>query len=430
MTRLGPTTLRGRVALMSGLSSALAAALVASVVVILAQRMALAQEDAHLLDAARVFAFELRTRSEEPRVLIEDEVRELADTGIQIAVFAGTRRVGGSPKLSPQAADHCQENASLRTCALSTERLTVVTGRAATPLADHRRATLLAALFATALTALLGALVSLALARRVVRPLEHLRRRVEQVPSDDPGSADLGPMTHLTEVDTLRESLSVALSHLGAALQLAQRFASDAAHELRTPLTAIIGELDLALERGPGEGRGELVRAQRVAGRLASLVERLLILARSQARLEKVEEIDLLDLVEDAIEAVAPEARGRVRVAAVSLAVRGDAPLLLAMISNALENSLKFSAGPVTVGITSHARCAVISLEDEGPGVPVEERERVFAAFYRTRASRASDVPGHGIGLALIAHVVGLHGGSARFVERALGARLELELPV
>ncbi len=83
----------------------------------------------------------------------------------------------------------------------------------------------------------------------------------------------------------------------------------------------------------------------------------------------------------------------------------------------------------MVVSIGRAERRVLVTIDDDGPGIPEDEQVRVFAAFYRTRASRAGPIPGHGIGLALIAHVAALHGGTARFEDCARGTRLEIALP-
>ena len=102
--------------------------------------------------------------------------------------------------------------------------------------------------------------------------------------------------------------------------------------------------------------------------------------------------------------------------------VRGDGTLLRALVSNALDNALKFSRGNVVVSASHDAHACVVSVVDDGPGIPDEERARVFGAFYRTAASRASGAMGHGVGLALIAHVAAAHGGTAEFMPTTAGA--------
>jgi len=417
------------VALTSALCIAASGALVAAIVVVLADRMTRGQEDAHLRDAAAVLIYELGARDEGPEYLAEDETLELASTGVLIALFDGEKRLGGSDQLQWHAPDTCLERGIMRSCARAAGPYTVVTARDATPLREHRHATMLSAVLAVVCATLLGAAIALALARRVVEPLAQLSLRVEQVPSDDPGNADLGAESRLEEVDALRSSLGAALARLGDALAQAQRFARDAAHELRTPLTTILGELELAAERLPEQEQGELQRAQRVARRLSSLVDRLLILVRTRPREVLGGPVDLLEVLEEAYLALPSETRARVQIGTVSACVPGDALLLQAMVGNALDNSLKFSSGTVHVSVCATETDATVCIEDDGPGIAAEERERVFAPFYRTRASRAGDVPGHGIGLALIAHVAELHGGAARFVDCPRGARLEVKLP-
>jgi two-component system OmpR family sensor kinase len=154
-------------------------------------------------------------------------------------------------------------------------------------------------------------------------------------------------------------------------------------------------------------------------------------LAQPTDRLAATESVDLHDAVDDAMDSIGGAAWSRVDVRpAASATVRGDRVLLAVMLANAIENALKFSKGRVVVRIErSSDGWTRVSVEDDGPGVPEDERAKVFAPFVRSRAARASSVPGHGIGLSLIAHVAEVHGGRARFGDCATGARLEIELP-
>jgi two-component system OmpR family sensor kinase len=166
---------------------------------------------------------------------------------------------------------------------------------------------------------------------------------------------------------------------------------------------------------------------------MSILLDRLLILARLD-ELDDREHLELRELVEEAIDTLPPPSRARVRIESSrehdAVAVDGDRALLVASLINALENALKFSDGAVQVLIAAQADRATVAIADLGPGIKEDERELVFAPFYRTAASRASGIPGHGIGLALIAHVMSLHNGSARFADCEHGARLEMTLPL
>jgi two-component system OmpR family sensor kinase len=431
--KLAPRSLVTRVALTAASSVVVASASVALISQLIANRWALSREDATLSDAAETLAFELATHPKSPRAVTEDETRELAHAGIHVALFDGNARIAGDPQLTPVTSGTCRDVGNLRACAEPARALLAVAARDQTALRDQQRQLLFASALAVLLTSALGALAALAIARVVIRPLARLRRAVEQVPSHDPGAASLGAQADLVEVDSLRDSLRAAFVRLGAALAQSRRFASDAAHELRTPLATLIGELELTEEQLEDRPVNEVGHALKLARRMSTLVDRLLILARLDA-LQERERLIVRELVEEAIDTLAPTGRTRVSIessaASDAAAVDGDQPLLVATFVNALENALKFSEQNVRVLLAIDSEHVTVSIIDLGPGIEDAERELVFSAFYRTSASRSSAVPGHGIGLALIAHVLSLHGGSAAFADCDRGAKLDLTLPI
>ncbi|HEY6879450.1 MAG TPA: ATP-binding protein, partial [Polyangiales bacterium] len=141
-------------------------------------------------------------------------------------------------------------------------------------------------------------------------------------------------------------------------------------------------------------------------------------------------QMEVVDLTDVADAALAALDRTRIEIEADDdVIVRGDQTLLRALVLNALENALKFSEGPVALRIRKGSE-ARIEVDDRGPGVPPEERERVFRPFYRSALARAGGASGHGIGLALIARVAWVHGGRAEFVESPRGAALRVHLPL
>jgi len=428
--RLTPRSFVMRVALTTALSAIGASAAVALISQLVADNMARAREDTTLGDVAETFALELRAPHSDPHWIAEDEAREFRHANIHVAVFAGRTFVAGDARLRQVPPSTCRDAGSLRTCARAAGLWLAVVARDQAPLRDQRQLRAYASIIAVLFTSVLGALSALAIARVVARPLATLRSAVERVPAADPGAAELGPSAGLVEIDALRESLHDAFVRLGAAMMTSRRFASDAAHELRTPLTTLLGELDLVAEAATATDREGLERARRVAQRMNTLVDRLLILARVDA-LRDVEPVEVTELMEDALETLPPPLRARIGLPArpAHASVMGDRALLLACLTNALDNALKFSDGPVRIELDVTSSQAVLAVIDTGPGLDERERERVFAPFYRTAASRASAVRGHGIGLALIAHVMSLHAGSARFVAQPRGARLELALP-
>jgi two-component system OmpR family sensor kinase len=422
-------TFVGRIALHGALTGIVTGALVAIVIVWLADTIGRGHEDRYLLDVCEQFALELREREADPTWLTKDEAWELEHTGIRVAVFEKARRIAGDATLTPARTNQCEDQGSLRVCARSASAFTAVVGRASLGFFERTGDLLQAAWIAVALVCLLSVLSARSLAKVVVRPLHDLRKAVINV-SGQPLDGRLAASAGVSEVDALRLVLRETLSKLSASLALSERFARDAAHELRTPLTAMIGELELIAERASDGDREDVLRVHAIALRQVKLVERLLVLARQEI-MPAPERVDLFDVVETALESLPPAARQRVTVSLPEREtfVDGDSALLVSMVGNALDNALKFSQRAVRCTVDASEGRATIAVQDEGPGIDEAERERVFLPFYRSAKARGSGVRGYGIGLALISHVAGLHGGAARFARATRGARLEIDLP-
>ena len=421
------SSIAGRVFLAGGLASTAAAVVVALVVVALEGIVAAKREQDRLIEAARTLAIELDEPAADIEWVIGDETRELAGSGIDIAVFDGDVRLGGA--LLERPPEGCAATATRRTCAVDSGRAIAVASRLRTSEYEAREALMIALGIAVAIAAALSALLGWLAARWSLRPLRRLTERIARTQVDTERDVDLGPREGIIEVDALRTALETTLGRLKIALDHSRRFAGDAAHELRTPLTAIAGELELLAEvRAEPEDAESIARTRRVVGRLASLVERLLVLAIPDRDRNGLENVQLDECIEDRVAELASEQRARVTLALMKgpPSIPGDAALLTAMISAGVENALKFSEGPVQIAIALRNDVLVVTIDDEGPGVAPADRERLFRAFERASAS----VPGHGIGLALVAHVAALHRGKAAFVDGARGARLEITLPV
>lgn len=405
----------------------MAGVVVALVTVWLADASFRASEDRFLGDAAETFALELRAPGADPIVLAADEAHELEHASIGVAVFEGQRHVAGDPALPSLAPNACADHGLLRVCARSAKEWTAVVGRNRSGLDARRTELTQAALIAVGLTALLSGVFSGAVARLVVRPLRSLRDAVAQLSDRIPNPDGLGPAAGLVEIDALRTTLEDTFDRLARSLSQSDRFAHAAAHELRTPLTAMLGELELIAERASPGQREEILRVHKIGRRLSTLVEGLLVLAQLEPPPETMR-IDLVDVIETALDALSATERARIQVYVPNhpVFVVGDDALLGSMVNNALDNALKFSAGDVRCQLSRDDARALIVVVDDGPGIALSERELVFQPFFRGK-TRA--VPGHGLGLALVAHIAELHGGTARFADAPRGARLELSLP-
>jgi signal transduction histidine kinase len=196
------------------------------------------------------------------------------------------------------------------------------------------------------------------------------------------------------------------LEGLERARDAERRFLADASHELRTPLTALRGNVAHLARHGATPALVADLEAD--AERLAQLADDLLALSREEAAPPPVEDLSLDDLART----VAAEG---VTVHAEPVVVRGDRAALERALGNLIENARRHGRGVVTVTVAGHDGLARLTVEDEGPGIPAEDRERAFERFYGH---------GSGLGLAIVRATAERHGGRAY----ADGSRVTIEL--
>jgi two-component system, OmpR family, sensor kinase len=289
---------------------------------------------------------------------------------------------------------------------------------------DEALAGLLAALLvggpiALALSTLLGYL----LAGALLRPVEEMRRRAEEVSTDAVGRRLPLPRAR-DEIHRLGETLNEMLGRLEAGMARERRFVADASHELRTPLALLRTELELARRRprSPQELRQALDSAAEEVDRLTRLAEDLLVLARSdEGQLElRREEISLPEL----LETVARRFGRTVEVSARDgETVVGDRLRLEQALGNLVDNALRYGDGTIRVEAARENGRVVLQVSDEGEGFPPELLPRAFERFTRGDAARGRG--GAGLGLAIVATIARAHGGRAH----AAGASVTIELP-
>lgn len=412
------TSLARRVAWASALAASGAALVAAFGTIAVASYLVQREEDRRLGDAAITLARELDAYlpGKTVEAIVADEALEMEHTGVRFTVLDTRGQLLAGDRRLTTFGEGCAGLGSLRVCsARSTSGLwAVVAAKGTTPMPVFG----LAAVLSVVLAAALAWLASRPLSRAVIAPLSRLRARIGTLEADTLSSSQLGTPEGVLEVDALRDTIDQLVRRVERAMDQANRFAANAAHELRTPLTSLRGELELLAEQANAP---ELRAATDRVQQLSVLVERLLVLASPRRGPADVGElVSMRDLVEDAMatNVVIGEGDGR---------VRGDAVLLGLLVSNAVANALKFG-GRASTAIERRGEHVVLVVDDEGPGVPAVDRERVFDPF--VRGSATARVPGHGLGLALIRHIAETHGGAARFVDKATpGARLEVSLP-
>jgi signal transduction histidine kinase len=246
------------------------------------------------------------------------------------------------------------------------------------------------------------------LATTVSRPLSRLRNTAK-----DLGEGDLdarAPTDGPAELAALGVSFNRMADALGSSMRAQRDFVANASHQLRTPLTGI--KLRLEAIRAEGGAAGEnAAKAEEELDRLEALVDDLLALAGAATPPPAGAAVDLSSVVEDAIErwqAPAGEAEKTVGAGRVEQAlVLADAGDLAHVIDNLIENALRYTPAGATVTVESEADNgrATLVVADDGPGIPAEDRARVFERFYRGSNGRRLG-PGTGLGLAIVSELV------------------------
>jgi two-component system OmpR family sensor kinase len=250
---------------------------------------------------------------------------------------------------------------------------------------------------------------------RGLRPLARLADSVQKrTPDSLSPLADEGVPE---EVQPLVTSLNDLLARLKGAFDVQRDFVADAAHELRTPLTAVHLQAQLA-ERATDEAgrRAALADLKDGLERATRLVEQLLTLAREEPGVadRPPATVDLPALAREVVADLAPLAAAKridLGLSADSpVQVRGDADALATLLSNLVDNALRYTpeAGRVDVGVASDGGRAVLSVRDSGPGIPEADRERVFDRFVRGSVTGA--VRGSGLGLSIVKRIAERHG--------------------
>jgi signal transduction histidine kinase len=285
--------------------------------------------------------------------------------------------------------------------------------------------------------ALAVALGTYPIVRRLTQRLEGLQRGVERWGDGDlsarvtaQGSDEVAFLAerfnHAAErIETLMETQkSLLVSH--------KSLLANASHELRSPLARIRMGLELM-----GEGAGSAQRAEisRSINELDQLIDEILLASRLDARQADAEPFETLDLT-----GLAAEECARVQAdlgttgQTHSLTVQGSARLLRRLIRNLLENARRYGTGEISLELSQSGmgtrESVVIRVNDRGPGVPVDQRERIFEPFYRLPGASERE-GGVGLGLALVKSITERHGGTVRCEDRpGGGASFVVELPV
>jgi len=230
------------------------------------------------------------------------------------------------------------------------------------------------------------------------------------------------------EFDRLAARINATLDRLQTLMAALREVTDDIAHDLRTPLTRLRQRLDEAA-RAPTTAAIEAAQAE--ADRLLEIFAALLRIAQVESGTQRAgfATVDLSAIAESVAEVYAPAAEERGQVLATAIApgvsLTGDPALLTQMLANLVENAIRHGRpkGRIALSVTPDG----IGVCDDGPGIPEDERDKVFRRFHRLDASRST--PGSGLGLALVRAVADLHGMTIALEDAAPGLRVQVSLP-
>jgi signal transduction histidine kinase len=263
-----------------------------------------------------------------------------------------------------------------------------------------------------------------------LRPVEALRAGAAEITAAG-RPAKLPVPESEDEIHRLAVTLNDMLDRLDAARAKQRAFVADAAHELRSPLANMRTQLEVAQHLGsrtdwPGVADDLLADTQR----LARLVDDLLLLARAddaRVRDRGVEPVELRGLLRAVAERCPPDV---VSVAdGEPLWTEGEPEALRRVVANLADNAVRHARGRVVLAAVPDGPSQLVTVTDDGPGIPAADRERVFDRFTRLDDARARDAGGAGLGLAIVRELVRRHGGTVRLVDADPGLRAEVRLP-
>ena len=270
-----------------------------------------------------------------------------------------------------------------------------------------------------------------AVVTRALSPVERIRREVETI-GDDRLDRRVPVPSARDEIHRLATTMNAMLTRLEDSRRRQQRFVSDSSHELRSPLASLRQSAEVARAHPDAMPEGELADVVfEESVRMQRLVDQMLLLTRTDEGEigDRLQEVDLDDLAR----AEAARLRNGLVVDTSRVAdgrVLGDELALGQVVRNLLDNAARHAQGRVEVAVQREGQRVVLTVDDDGAGIPEDQRERVFERFVRLDEARARDDGGSGLGLAIVREISRAHGGEAAVSVSALGgARFSISLP-
>ena len=321
-------------------------------------------------------------------------------------------------------------------------RFTIVVAQDLDPQADRLEAAAAAVGVGIPLALAVAAYGGYVLARKSLAPVTAMSAKARQISADTLNDR-IAIANERDELGFLAATLNDLLARLQRAFESQRRFMADASHELRTPLSIIQGEADVALsraERSADEYRESMETVQKAARRLTRIVQDLFLLARTDAGPYPMQKsrFYLDEMLAEGVRAFRTIAASKnIAIACKAppdVVMSGDEELLQRMISNVIDNAVKFTpqGGRISI-VASRADGVEIRITDSGPGIAAEERESVFERFYRgdpaRRAAHLGTSSGAGLGLPIARWIAVAHGGTLELDPQLAPTTFTVRLP-
>jgi signal transduction histidine kinase len=268
---------------------------------------------------------------------------------------------------------------------------------------------------------------------RALAPVEAIRREVDEISAAQLHRRVPQPAAD-DEIGRLAATMNRMLARLESARNSQRRFVSDASHELRSPITTVRQHAEVALahpDRISAQELADVVLAEQQ--RMERLVEDLLLLARADEHVPLARvPVDLDDLAFEEGRRLRSTTSAAVDTSGVSAArVQGDVDALRRVLRNLGENAARHASSRVAISLGTRGGDVVLTVDDDGPGIPESERARVLQRFVRLDEARSRDDGGSGLGLSIVDEVVRAHGGSIAISRSPLGgARIQVTFQV
>lgn len=267
---------------------------------------------------------------------------------------------------------------------------------------------------------------------RSLAAVDRMRLRVESIEATDLHERVPVPKAE-DEVARLAITMNEMLDRLESSAATQRRFVADASHELRSPLASLRASLDVARDTSQSGTWGEasLVMSDEV-NRMTALVSQLLLLAKADedALILRYVDVDLDDLVAGEARRLTSQTSLHVDVDSPPTRIYGDPDRLAEVVRNLTDNAASYARTTISIGLRRSEGSVELSVDDDGPGIPAEDRGRVTERFVRLDDHRSRSQGGAGLGLAIVTEIARAHGGTLTVESSNLGgAKMMVTLP-